>query len=81
MLELITPTPIPSSRTHAATPSQSQTMKHLLFEDDTPLQSSTINTIAKPPNVISLLDPNTSAMSKGDDPPKKCHCPSKSHDD
>ncbi|KAF9688535.1 hypothetical protein SADUNF_Sadunf02G0207100 [Salix dunnii] len=81
MLDPITPTPIPPSRVHTNIPSQSQTMKHLLFEDDTPLQSSTTDTAVEPPNVIPLLDPDASAMSKDNDPPKKHHCPSKSHDD
>ncbi|KAF9666132.1 hypothetical protein SADUNF_Sadunf16G0197000 [Salix dunnii] len=81
LLEPITPAPIPPSKTQAATPSQSQTIKHLLFEDDKPLQSSTTNIAAKPQKIIPLLDPTASTMSKGDDPPKKHHCPSKSHDD
>ncbi|KAF9674372.1 hypothetical protein SADUNF_Sadunf10G0120500 [Salix dunnii] len=81
LLDPITPTPIPPSRAHTTTPSQSQAMKHLLFEDDTPLQSSTANTATKSPIVIPSLDPDASTMSKDDDPPKKRHCPSKSHDD
>ena len=38
MLDPITPKPIPPPRAHAATPSQSQTIKQLLFEDETPLE-------------------------------------------
>ncbi|KAF9677816.1 hypothetical protein SADUNF_Sadunf08G0147100 [Salix dunnii] len=79
LLEPITLAPIPPSRTQAATPSQSQTIKHLLYEDDTPMQRT--DTTAVPLKVIPLLDPNASTMSKGDDPPKKHHYPSKSHDD
>ncbi|KAJ6289377.1 hypothetical protein OIU76_025236 [Salix suchowensis] len=69
LLHPVTPTPIPPSRAHIATPSQSQTKKHLLFKDDTPLQSLTANTSAEPPIVIPLLDPSASTMPKEDDQP------------
>ncbi|KAJ6379870.1 hypothetical protein OIU76_016515 [Salix suchowensis] len=69
------------SRADVNTPPQSQTVRHLLFKDETPLHSSTINTAAEPPSVIPLLDPSPSTMSKEDDPLAKRHCPSKSHDD
>uniref|UniRef100_A0A6N2M013 Replication protein A OB domain-containing protein n=1 Tax=Salix viminalis TaxID=40686 RepID=A0A6N2M013_SALVM len=69
LLHPVTPTPIPPSIAHIATPSQSQTKKHLLFEDDTPLQSLTANTSAEPPIVIPLLDPSASTMPKEDDQP------------
>ena len=38
LLHPITPAHISPSRAHADTPSQSQTVKHLLFEDETPLK-------------------------------------------
>ncbi|KAJ6292989.1 hypothetical protein OIU76_025449 [Salix suchowensis] len=69
LLDPITPTPIPPSKAHVATPSQSQTKKHLLFEDDTPLQSLATNTSAEPPDVIPLLDLSASTMPKEDDQP------------
>uniref|UniRef100_A0A6N2KS06 Replication factor A C-terminal domain-containing protein n=1 Tax=Salix viminalis TaxID=40686 RepID=A0A6N2KS06_SALVM len=82
-LDPITPTPIPPSRAQVTTPSQSQTKKHLLFEDDTPLKGHILatNTTSEPPDVIPSLDPNASTMLKEDDQPNKRHCPSKSLDD
>ncbi|KAG5240448.1 replication protein DNA-binding [Salix suchowensis] len=81
LLDPITPTPIPPSRADVNTPPQSQTVRQLLFEDETPPHSSTTNTAVEPPSVIPLLNPSTSTISKEDDPPAKRHCPSKSHDD
>ncbi|KAF9669156.1 hypothetical protein SADUNF_Sadunf14G0078700 [Salix dunnii] len=81
LLDPITPTLITPSRPDVSTPAQSQTMRQLLFEDDTPLHSSTTNTAAEPPTIIPSLNPSVSTMSKEDDPPAKRHCPSKSHDD
>ncbi|KAG5241489.1 replication protein DNA-binding [Salix suchowensis] len=43
LLDPITPTPIPPSRAHVVAPSQLQTKKHLLSEDDTPLQRSHVS--------------------------------------
>ncbi|KAF9662608.1 hypothetical protein SADUNF_Sadunf18G0072000 [Salix dunnii] len=81
LLNPITPTPIQPSRADINTPPQSKTVRQLLFEDQTPLHSSTTDTAAEPPSVIPLLDPSPSTMSKEDDPPTKRHCTSKSHDD
>jgi replication factor A1 len=39
----ITPTPIPPSRANIASPSPSHAKKHLLFEDDTPVERSYVS--------------------------------------
>ncbi|KAJ6318803.1 hypothetical protein OIU76_014204 [Salix suchowensis] len=79
----MTPTPIPPSKADIATPSPSHAKKHLLFEDDTAVQSHslTTTTTAEPQDVIPLVDPSASTMPEQDDQPKKHHCPSKSLDD
>ncbi|KAF9667770.1 hypothetical protein SADUNF_Sadunf15G0058000 [Salix dunnii] len=43
----------------------------------THISPSAIDSTAKALNILSLLDDNTSAMSKEKDPPKKCQCRSK----
>ena len=43
LLDPITPTPIPPPRADVTTPSQSKAKKHLLFDDDTPLQRSHVS--------------------------------------
>ncbi|KAJ6361299.1 hypothetical protein OIU78_001861 [Salix suchowensis] len=82
LLDPVTPSHIPPSRAYADTPSQSQAaIKHLRFEDETSLKSSTTDATAETPDIFPLLDDNALTMSKDKDPPKKRQCRSKSKKD
>uniref|UniRef100_A0A6N2KQP1 Uncharacterized protein n=1 Tax=Salix viminalis TaxID=40686 RepID=A0A6N2KQP1_SALVM len=81
LLDPLTLAPIPPSGAHVVPPSLSQTIRHLLFKDETPLKSSATDATTRPPNIFPMLDHDASTMVKEDDPPKKHQCRSKSHHD